>query len=116
MFIDTFSALCNKKGVSMNRACIEIGISRTATAKWKNGSVPNGQTLAKIAEYFDVTVGYLLGSETNTAPAATSKGDVLDEIDVAFYGEYKELSEDDKETVRSMVRVMRERRAKMQEK
>lgn len=41
--------------------------------------------------------------------------DILDEIDIAFYGEYKELTEDDKETVRDMVRVMRERRAKRQE-
>ena len=41
--------------------------------------------------------------------------DILDEIDIAFYGEYKELTEDDKETVRDMVRVMRERRAKKQE-
>jgi len=29
---------------------------------------------------------------------------------VAFYGEFKELSEEDKETVRDMVRIMRERR------
>ena len=35
----------------------------------------------------------------------------LDQVDVAFYGEFKELSEEDKETVRDMVRIMRERRA-----
>ena len=115
MFIDTFAALCKQKNVTMNRACIEIGISRTATAKWKNGSVPNGQTLSRIAEYFGVSSSYLLG-EDDKKLADSTKGDILDDVDVAFYGEYKELGDDDKETIRSMVRVMRERRARQQEK
>ena len=37
-----------------------------------------------------------------------------EKIDHLLY--YKELDEDDKETVRDMVRIMRERRAKKQEK
>ena len=36
--------------------------------------------------------------------------DLLDQVDVAFFGEYKELNDEDKETVRDMVRLMRERR------
>lgn len=73
MFIDTFSALCVAKGITMNKACIEIGISRTATAKWKNGAVPNGQTLAKIADYFSVSVDYLLGQESENASTEISE-------------------------------------------
>lgn len=53
--------------------------------------------------------------QTEKAPTGSGERDILDEIDIAFYGEYKELTEDDKETVRDMVRVMRERRAKKQE-
>ena len=41
--------------------------------------------------------------------------DVLDEVDIAWYGDYKELDEDQKATVRDMIRVMRERRTKRQE-
>lgn len=52
---------------------------------------------------------------TEKAPTCSGERDILDEVDIAFYGEYKELTEDDKETVRDMVRVMRERRAKRQE-
>lgn len=44
------------------------------------------------------------------------QADVLDNVDLAFYGDYKELDEDDKETIRDMVRIMRERRAKRQER
>ena len=41
-----------------------------------------------------------------------SSHDILYDVDIAFYGEYKELSEDDKAVLRDMVRVMRDRRAK----
>lgn len=46
------------------------------------------------------------------AAGAGSGVDILDEVDVAFYGEYKELDDRDKEAVRDFVRVMRERRAR----
>ena len=36
---------------------------------------------------------------------------VLDDVDIAFYGEYKELTEEDRATIRDMVSVMRKRRA-----
>lgn len=76
-----------------------------------------GITIAELIDKVDdMPVDLILTSEeTKNAPSVVSDGDVLDEVDVAFYGEYRELSEDDKETVRSMVRVMRERRAKKQE-
>ena len=108
---DRFCRLCQEKGVSPTRATVEIGLSRTIGTKWKKtGATPQGDTLQKIADYFGVSVDYLLGNEKS--PANTSEDDILDEIDVGFYGEYKELDDDDKEAVRDFVRVMRERRAK----
>ena len=73
-----------------------------------------GTTIAEIIEKVDdMPVDLILTSEeTKNAPAESGKGDVLDEVDVAFYGEFKELSEDDKEIIRSMVTTMRQRRGK----
>ncbi len=65
MFYDIFCALCQKKGVSVTKATIEIGLSRTIGTKWKNtGATPNGETLNKIANYFGVSINTLLGNET----------------------------------------------------
>ena len=69
----------------------------------------SAETAQKIAAYFGVSVGYLLGQEHTPA-------DILDEVDVAFYGEFKELDEEQKETVRDMVRLMRSRRLSEREK
>ena len=38
---------------------------------WKNGRIPNGATLQKIADYFSVSVDELLGNDT-PAPAPAS--------------------------------------------
>lgn len=86
-------------------------MSRTAWHKWEDGATPNGATINKFSTYFGVSVGYLLGEEAEKMPTKNG-GHIVDlnEVDFAFYGGYKELSEDDQETLRDMVRVMRERR------
>lgn len=68
MFFDRFKELCSKKGVSAYRACTDIGLNRSSVAKWKNGSIPNGSTLNRLADYFGVSVDYLLGNEKELAP------------------------------------------------
>ena len=117
MFYDKFVQICKSRGISPSRAAIEAGLSKSTVTKWKTtpDAEPTGAALKKITEYFGITIAELLGEETEKAPTGTGERDILDEIDIAFYGEYKELTEDDKETVRDMVRVMRERRAKRQE-
>lgn len=101
--------LCQQKGIRPGQMCNELGLSRGLMTDLKMGRKKSvsAQTAQKIAAYFGVSVGYLLGE----APENT---DILDQVDVAFYGEFKELNEDEKETVRDMVRLMRERRAAKQ--
>lgn len=113
MFFDIFYDLCKKKGISCKKAAEDIGLSNSITTKWKKtGATPGGDTLQRIAEYFGVSIDYLLGKEAKSTPATGGeREDVLDDVDIAFYGEYKELTEEDRTTIRDMVSVMRKRRA-----
>lgn len=187
--------LCSERGIKGGKMCSDTGISKGLLSDLKMGrrTGVSAVTAQKIADYFGVTVGYLLGTDTedNTivfltnkqqerllatfenaieikseskGSAATegqviiqakapsnffarlrsghltaaslqdisriakilevsdeigtiirsSEHDTLDDVDVAFYGDFKTLSEDQKETIRDMVRVMRERRAKQE--
>lgn len=64
MFYDTFKRLCDYKGVSVTKATEEIGLARTIATKWKKtGATPRGETLVKIADYFGVSVSYLMDAE-----------------------------------------------------
>ena len=108
-------SLCQKNGIRPGRLCDELGLSRGLMTDLKMGrkKTVSTETAQKIAGFFGVSVGYLLGSEpTESTPSA----DLLDQADVAFYGNFMELNEEEKETVRDMVRLMRERRAAKQGK
>ena len=83
MFYDLFCQLCEKKGVSVTRATVEMGLSRTIGSKWKRtGATPNGETLNRIAEYFGVTTDYLLtGEESKNATIDTVDADLREYLD-----------------------------------
>ena len=68
MFKDIFIELCVKKGVAPTSVCTAIGLSKAAYSLWTEESIPRKTTLFKLAEYFGVSVDYLLGKET-AAPA-----------------------------------------------
>ena len=83
MFYDLCCQLCEKKGVSVTRATVEMGLSRTIGSKWKRtGATPNGETLNRIAEYFGVTTDYLLtGEESKNAAIDTVDADLREYLD-----------------------------------
>lgn len=75
MFWDNLIKLCNNRGVSPNGVCLELGLSNATATKWKNGAIPRNATLKRIADYFDVSVDYLLGrTSARSAPDSTSQG------------------------------------------
>lgn len=104
---ERINRICEQQGIRPGRMCNELGLSRGLMTDLKMGrkKTINAQTAQKIAGYLGVTVGNLLGEDDQ---------DLLDQVDVAFYGEYKELSDEEKETVRDMVRLMRQRRSQKQ--
>lgn len=101
---ETIDKLCQERGIRPGRLCADLGLSRGLMTDLKMGRKKgvNAETARKIADYLGVSVGYLLGQETAR--------DILDEVDVAFYGDFKELNEQEKDAVRDMVRIMRLRR------
>ena len=64
-------SLCEEKGIKGGKMCTDIGISKGIVTDLKMGrqsgiSTTNAQ---KIASYFGVSVGYLLGEETQKQSA-----------------------------------------------
>ena len=109
---ENIQQLCAQNGIRPGRLCDDLGLSRGLMTDLKMGRKKgvNADTAQKIASYFGVSVGFLLGQEEK------ENADILDQVDIAFYGDFKELDEAQKETVRDMVRVMRMRRDETREK
>jgi transcriptional regulator with XRE-family HTH domain len=73
MFYETVLKLCAQKGISLtNLMSEELHMSTGNITRWKNGTVPGSTTLQKIANYFGVSVDYLLGNEQKNKPAISS--------------------------------------------
>lgn len=68
MFYERFMVLCLEKNLSPTAAIQEIGLSTGNLKNWKNGRVPKPEVLNKIAEYFDVSLDYLLGKTNIKKP------------------------------------------------
>lgn len=107
--VELIKSICRERKIPISRLEKDLGFANGYIGQLKKGTLP-ADRLDKVAEYLGLPADYLLGKEKAPTEDGERKGDVLDEVDVAFYGDYKELTDDDKETVRDMVRIMRERR------
>ena len=81
MFYDIYQNLCNEINKAPSRVAVELGLNKSTVSVWKRkGAIPNSDTLQKIAEYFNVSVDYLLGNEEKTSPAKSPEDETLEEL------------------------------------
>lgn len=79
MFWTNFSTLCADKNLSPNAVATELKIPSGSITAWRNGATPRTKSLTKIANYFGVTVDYLLNAEKeNLTSVAADEVDKLD--------------------------------------
>ena len=107
MFFNRFKALCDEKNISVYRACTDIGLNRSAVAKWKNGGSPNGTTAAKLAEYFGVTTDYLLGQDQLRPETRAAVSD--EDIKFALFGGDEDITDEMYDEVKRFAAFIRQR-------
>lgn len=67
---EIFMQLCQRKGVTVYQVCRATGIPSSTMSDWKSGrSVPKVEKMKMIADYFDVSLDYLVsGVKTDHEP------------------------------------------------
>lgn len=77
-----------------------LNLSNGSISKWAKNS-PNAKYLEKIADYFDVSVDYLLG---RTEKQTESRQQTINEaIETAMANDGKELDQHDKDVIKSLI-------------
>ena len=73
--------LCTIKKVSGSRMCLDLGLSKSTMSDLKTGRIKSLSlsTTQKIAAYFDVSVGYLLGEEEQKETPASEEKNLRNE-------------------------------------
>ena len=115
VFFTRFKQLCDQKNISVYRASTDIGLNRSAVAKWKNGGKPNGSTAGKLAEYFGVTTDYLLGQSEEKTPGAVSRVISDEEIKFALFGGDGEITDAMYDEVKQFAAFIKQREAEKKE-
>lgn len=115
---EIFLKLLNEKGVTAYKVGKATGIAGSTFTDWKNGrSVPKQEKLQKIADYFEVSLDYLMtGKEPNVGSLYSDENaDLLIEItrkmknDSAFADRltrYMSLLSENKKSVDDMIDLM----------
>ena len=60
-FFEVLENLCTQNNTNVTSVLKAIGLSTSKGTAWRNGSIPTGDILIKLAQYFGVSIDYLLG-------------------------------------------------------
>ena len=111
MFFTRLKQLCDERNISVYRACTDIGLNRSAVAKWKGGGQPNGTTAAKLADYFGVTTDYLLGKSEEKKPGEQARTVSDEDIKFALFGGDGEITDAMYDEVKRFAAYIKQREA-----
>lgn len=117
-FYDRFEKLCREKGVTPTGAARENGLAQSVISMWKTrGSTPQAETVQKLANYFGVSVDYLLGNEQKEkAPTSEGKHEVNDEdLKVALFHGATDVTDEMWNEAKEFARFIYERERKRRE-
>lgn len=107
---DRLDSLCKEKGITGYRLCKDIGISPNIMTELRNGrrSGLSAKTADKIANYFGVSVGYLLGTEVEKVPTPEGERNISDDdIKFALFGGDGEITDAMYEEVKRFAQMVK---------
>ncbi len=103
---ERFCMLLNAKGDTPYAVSKATGIPPSTFTDWKNGkSAPKAAKLSKIADYFGVSLSYLMGEDESNELDKQLTG-----IDFALWGEVKNLSESEKRDIYDYIMFKKSKR------
>ena len=112
-----FEELLQKRGVSTYKVAKDTGIAQSVFSSWKNGiSTPKQDKMQKIADYFNVSVEYLMtgkekeGGEKYYLNEETSQiaQDIFDNKELRLlFDAAKDAQPDDLQTVHQMLLALK---------
>ncbi|MCD8396128.1 MAG: helix-turn-helix domain-containing protein [Lachnospiraceae bacterium] len=108
---EIFEQLLQKNGVTAYKVAKEAGVTQTALSNWKSGkSTPTTKTLQRIADYFGVTIDYLMtGKKSEDSPGYYLNDDAREYAQFLFENpEYKVLFDASRKVKKEDIQFVKE--------
>ncbi len=109
-FYAIFEQLCKENNRSLSQVRADLKISQSTMASWKSrGLTPKYPTLQKLAEYFNVSVEYLLNGEEKAPTDNDERKDDFgfNDFTYAMHNETKDLPQEKKDMLLEMARFLK---------
>ena len=104
---EIFVQLCKSKGITTYKVCKDLGISQGTISNWKNrGNNLSTAILKKIADYFEVSIEYLINGEDvqwNPVEQTMDYNISLSEEEQDLLMEYRKADDTQKEMIRRIL-------------
>lgn len=117
MFKDKIKNLRESKNLSQRQLAKELNISQATLSNYERGDrQPHSQVeWLAIANYFNVTVGYLMGetgdnTDVKTIPYDGSTNITMDDFTYAMYNESRTLTDNEKQIILNLARQLNEQK------
>lgn len=95
-FIERILNLVEQQGISKNKLLTDLKLSKNSFVNWEERkTIPGGDTLLKIAEYFNCSVDYLLGRDETISDNYI----VSDKYEKMVIDQFRTLSDQGKEYI-----------------
>lgn len=111
MFFDVYLSLCESRQKTANGVAKELGFASSSVTQWKHGSTPRPSALQRIADYFEVSVHYLLGAEQKEKSPAP-EGAELDEETIQLKEIWDSADQEERDALLAMAKMLKARRNK----
>lgn len=94
---ESIISLCNDRGIKGGKMCVDLGISKSTMTDLKSGRRTgiSTETAQKIADYFGVSVGRVLGSEQKEKSPTPEGAELIPG--------YEDLSDENKAKARDFI-------------
>ena len=107
--------LRKSRNMTMKQLGEVLGVAESTISQYETGKrQADNETLLRLGEFFDVTVGYLLGAETEKALTLEGERGISDKnLMFALWGDTDEMTQDDLEDVKRYAAFVRERKKRI---
>lgn len=104
--------LAKNRSKTMKQVTLDLGYSENYFYSLKSGKQPSAEKLKELADYFNVSVDYLLGRTENPNPVDKNQLTVEEALSTVMSSDGKPLTENDREILSGIIEAYLEKKNK----
>ncbi|WP_270287446.1 helix-turn-helix domain-containing protein [Enterococcus faecalis] len=104
--------LAKNRSKTMKQVTLDLGYSENYFYSLKSGKQPSAEKLKELADYFNVSVDYLLGRTENPNPVDKNQLTIEEALSSVMSSDGKPLTENDREILSGIIEAYLEKKNK----